>query len=200
MWVRWRISKGNGIGAMSNPTAIKHIRDATRREVVEAFLRVELERAQYISLREEFRELSQKSDAEFFPRVRRFADQRSDTNPFLVFTVGVRGDERWRQVKKWELIECPIGELYTLGINPRMKEDLQTVGWNLQKFVEVGHARGYPEFRLNEMPPSDLTTLFGLRRQERGKIGSIAIIDGSHRAVSMAAQNIETTTVYVANF
>jgi hypothetical protein len=172
------------------------VRGASLREVVEHFLRVEGTWPKYAAQRDEVASWSALDDDAFFERVRAFADARADTNPVLTWTIGTRGNKHHESVRRWVLAKIPLASLYSRGINPLMKKDLDESQGNLVGFLKA--ATKYAEFRLDSVPQGDLAILFAVAKSCPGRLGVAELLDGAHRALAMAATDIRETLAYVA--
>lgn len=177
-------------------TGYEFLRETSLREVVEHFLRVEGTRPKYAAQRDEFASWAALDDDTFFQRVRAFAGARADTNPVLTWTIGTGGNKHYERVRRWVLAKIPLASLYSRGINPVMKRDLDDSQGNLVGFLTV--ATKYPEFRLDSVPEGDLAILFAVCRSCPGRLGVAELLDGAHRALAMAAKGIPETLAYVA--
>lgn len=131
-------------------------------------------------------------------RVREFAEKTKNGSPIFPWTVGINNDERWKNVRRWIYTDVELNQLYTCGINPStMKESLTKVHGYLVKFTRC-FAHNFPEFRLDQIPPEKLRTIFGVKRRDNNKDGSIELIDGAHRAVAMLHNNIVESKGFIA--
>jgi hypothetical protein len=89
-----------------------------------------------------------------------------------------------------------IRSLYSCGINPKMKADLDAVQGNLARFSKVAH--NYSEFRMDSLPEGDQATIITVDRRCAGREGTIEVIDGVHRVVAMAGREIPKTLAFLA--
>jgi hypothetical protein len=172
------------------------VRGATQREVLEHFLRTEVMRREYAEQREEIVGWIALDDEGFFRCMRQFADSRADVNPVLSWTIGTPGNRHHERVARWVLARVDIKSLYTCGINPMMKADLDAVQGNLARFSTVGHK--YPEFRMDSLPDGGQAIIVGVARQSVGRDGTIEAVDGAHRIVAMAGREIQNTSAFLA--
>lgn len=133
-----------------------------------------------------------------------FAGGKYYDNPTLVWTTGTqKNPDGPCQVKNWVLAKINLGFLYTCGINPKMKYDLDSVKGNLSCFVKREYASKYnaskyKEFQLDRIPTGLTATAIGVAHREPGRDGEIELIDGAHRVVSMLHNNIEQSEAYIA--
>lgn len=131
-------------------------------------------------------------------RVREFAEKTKNGSPIFPWTVGINTDERWKTVQRWIYADVTLEQLYTCGINPNtMRDDLNKARGNLKTFTKC-FARNHGEFRLDQIPPEHLRMIFGVARREDNKDGSIELIDGAHRTVSMLHNGITKSKGFVA--
>ncbi len=142
---------------------------------------------------------------EFRPKVRDSVDDRTFAkgkyydNPTLVWTTGTeKNPDRPHQVQNWILAEIDLGCLYTSRINEEMEADLNTVNGNFKRFVEKGYACKYKEFRLDRVPCGTEAIVIGIARRKPSRDGTVELIDGAHRVVSMLHNNIEQSEAYIA--
>lgn len=173
----------------------KHKKTAvTVADVVRHFIRMEASREKYANKSGEMREWLKLPDSEFIQKVHEFERSRDDVNPALLWTIGTKGNE----ISCWTLKKVPLTDLYTCGINSKMKADIDSVQGNLKRFADAGLAKKYSEFRVNSVPSQgDFRTLIGIAQSVDKRDGSIQIIDGCHRAIAMLANSIMKSDVYI---
>ncbi|HUB66777.1 MAG TPA: hypothetical protein VL981_04765 [Candidatus Methylacidiphilales bacterium] len=134
-------------------------------------------------LLEEIKELSADRLRE---HIRKFAERKQNGSPIFPWTVGYRENESYRQIKRWVYADVDIERLYTCGIDPNkvsMKADLIKARGNLNKFAKC-YAHKYPEFEPREVPV-EKQVIFGIKKEETDKNGTIELLDGAHRTVAM---------------
>jgi hypothetical protein len=136
------------------------------------------------------------SDEDFLARLKTFASRREGTNPLLTWTVGTLSNQHHLHVRRWVLATAPIHLFFTCGLNPSMSDELREVGWNLFQFSKL--AEKFSEFRLDSVPQGEMATVFGVAHLLPGKNGTIELVDGAHRFVSLAHQGLQTISSFVA--
>ena len=161
------------------------------------FLRDEASRGKYAEALKDFEEWAGLSDGPFYYRVRNFAELRDDTNPVLTYTIGTKNNQHHKSVVKWEEREVPLDEIFTCGINPCMRDDLNDVAWKLAAFARK-HACKYQEFRLDEIPPVEKRRAISVQHEVAGKVGRFEILDGVHRCVALTVNGFSTVRAFVA--
>jgi hypothetical protein len=174
------------------------LRDATLREVLESFLRTEASRPECAAQRDAIDACFAPTldDDGFIKRVRDFATARNDVNPVLTWTIGTLQNKHHERVSRWVLAKMDIDSLFSCGINPTMKADLDAVQGNLARFSTVAHR--YPEFRMGILPKGDQATIIAVARECGGRNGTIEVIDGAHRVVAMAGGRVQNTPAFLA--
>lgn len=171
--------------------------ETSMRVVLEQFLVDEATRPQYAKDLAALDDWRQLSDADFLVKVQEFAAKRTDTNPGLTWTIGTTGNEHHLKAARWVEEEIDIDELFSCGLNPAMKVDLDDVHGNVVEFAHK-HGHKYPEFRLNETPADELKRVIAVRHSKAGHNGSLEILDGAHRCVAMAVQGVKRVRALVA--
>ena len=176
----------------------KIIRECKVAEVLRHFICMEADRPKYADMRHKMLGWLKLSDRRLIRKVRKFEKTRDDDNPTLGWTIGTRANSNYRGVSHWVLASISLADLYTCGINPKMKGDLDSVNGNLKRFVDAGYATKYPEFRLDSIPSEGKArTLIGIARSESNRDGNIELIDGAHRVVPMLANGIMSSDAYI---
>jgi ParB-like nuclease domain len=167
-------------------------------EVVRHFLRLEAGRSKFANRKDELFSWCELSDSEVMAKARRFAEERDDVNPVLVFTVGARGDDHSSRVASWTRERIKCRDIFTSGISSRMRPDIDAVRGNMLAFA-LGPAMKYSEFR--PLSPlcdiSSIVILVAHRRQTRD--GQYEVIDGAHRLVALCRAGAEEVDAYVAH-
>jgi hypothetical protein len=166
------------------------------RDVLTHFLRAEMTRPTYVARCEEMNAWMALDDEKFLQHVRELSAGRSDVNPVLTWTVGTRENKHHQRVDHWLLAKVPLRSLYSCGINQTVEDDLNAGQGNLFKFADV--ASKYPEFRTNSVPQGELATIIGVAHPCAGKVGSVEVLDGVHRAVAMVKKGIAETHAFLA--
>jgi len=176
----------------------KIIRSSNMREVLTHFLSLEGGKDKYIDKKEEFKNWRVLLDEEFFSKVCDFRDSRDDVNPVFTWTIGTKNNLHHRNIEKWVLADVFLISLYSNGIRQCMRNDLDKADGNLHSFVELSFACRYPEFRLEHLPDNGPhQTLIGIASKNSNRNGSIEIIDGVHRAISMISHGVQKTTAFL---
>ena len=139
------------------------VNEATLRDVLTHFLQTEAMRPKYAAQREEMTKWLSLDDPAFFRHLGQFADSRNDVNPVLTWTVGTPGNSHYERVTRWVLARVDIAALYSCGINPTMKADLDAVQGNLARFSRI--ANKYPEFRMDSVPAGNQATVIAVARR-----------------------------------
>jgi hypothetical protein len=167
-------------------------------EVLRHFLRLEATRNKFAVSKDELLAWCDLPDAEVITKARQFAEGRSDVNAAFVYTVGVRNDSRHLGVDFWTRERVRCGDLYTCGISPCMRGDIDAVCGNLLAFALQSSGK-YPEFRpLGEL--SDVSRILIVVHHSRDdRHGEYEIIDGAHRAVAFCCAGIDGVDAYVAH-
>jgi len=167
-------------------------------EVVRHFLRLEATRSKYSNRKEELLAWCGLSDSEMMVNVRRFAGERDDVNPVLVYTVGVRGDDRSSQVAGWTRGRIKCGDIFAPHISSQMQPDIDEVRGNILAFAK-GLASKYSEFRPLAALCEDTSILIVVAHRVPSKDGEYEVIDGVHRLVALCRAGIQEVEAYVAH-
>jgi hypothetical protein len=167
-------------------------------EVVRHFLKLEAKRSKYSDRKDELLSWCELPDAKVMQKARGFAEERDDVNPALVYTVGIRKDDRNRRVASWtrERIKCRA--VFTSGISPHMRSDIDAVRGNVFAFAQ-GPASKYPEFLPLAALCEITSTVIVVAQRVPGKDGEYEAIDGVHRLVGFCRAGIEQVDAYVAH-
>lgn len=182
-------------------------RGASRRKVSEAFLHLENDKGDPLVAELISRRFS--NDDDFFRQYRSYADVckiEKRESPVLVWTVGVSGDDSYEKVDKWYLTKINLNELYSCAMGQDIQSDLDTVQGNLKDFAALvkNDPCRYPEFNLACFPEDEeKQTVIGVAhstcdRQGNIRKGSIELIDGARRTVSMLANGLTHAPAYIA--
>jgi hypothetical protein len=167
-------------------------------DVLKHFIIMEASRKKYADRAEEMLGWLELSNDEFIQKVREYEIARDDDNPVFGWTIGTRKNSFYKNISHWVLKEISLADLYTCGINSEMKADLDAVRGNLKRFVDTGCAAKYPEFKLDSVPPQEEAKIFiGIARSDCNRDGSIELIDGVHRAVTILARGIVRSKAYI---
>ena len=162
---------------------------------------MELTKKQFNSRGAEIHEWFSLPDPEFIQKVKEFEKGREDDNPTLGWTVGTRRSKTYLKVRRWVLAQVYLSVLYSCGINPCMKEDLDAVRGNLKQFWMNEYTKKYREFRLDSTPSEGKAkTIIGIARSKPERNGSIQVIDGAHRVIGMVANDIHQCWAYLGEF
>ena len=138
-------------------------------------------------------------DDEMLREAKRFADERDDTNPTLLYTVGVRGEDRSGDVAFWTREHVNYSEIYTCGISRLMKDDLDIVKGNIHDFA-LSAAAKYPEFAKNKSPPEgEGAVIIVVEHTKPGRKGSYGLTDGAHRLVSLCRSQADGVEAYIGH-
>ena len=128
--------------------------------------------------------------------VRDFAESKHNDSPFFPWTVGYRQNEFYKKVVRWVQADVDLTQAYTSGLNPKMKAHLIAAQWNLDSFRTNAHH--YQEFHLQDPPPPEaLQTVYGIAHNKAGKVGTIELIDGAHRTISMLHHGIKSSKGFI---
>jgi hypothetical protein len=167
-------------------------------EVVRHFLKVEATRPKFSHRKNELLSWCELPEPEVMVNGRRFAEEREDVNPALVYTVGTPKDDRSSQVAFWsrEWIQCR--DIFAWSISPRMQSDIDRVRGNILAFA-LGPAKAYSEFRpLSSL--SDLSSIVILvAHGGRDRDGKYEVVDGAHRLVALCRAEVKEVEAYVAH-
>jgi len=138
---------------MSTDSRYSIIKEVDMVEVLRHFMIMETSREKYKNMQDKMIRWLKFSDKRFIRKVRKFAKSRNDTNPVLVWTIGVREDKHYQKVSRWVLAKnIQLSDLYTCGIKPEMKGNLDSVNGNMEQFVKDGYAGEYTEFQRDSVP------------------------------------------------
>jgi len=170
----------------------------TLTKIVRHFLRLEAESNKYSDRKDELLAWCELPDPELITKARKFAEDRDDVNPTLLYTVGIRNDTRNNRVASWTHERVLCRDVYTCGISSSMQPDIDAVRGNLLAFASHSASK-YPEFRplsgLSEM--SGIVILVDHRRVDRD--GEYEVIDGVHRLVAFCRAGYQDVEAYVAH-
>ncbi len=174
----------------------------TRRQVAEYFLRLEADKNDILAIKLASDIFS--NDADFFQQYRAYANvckNEKRDSPVLVWTVGVPGDDRFQDIKEWRLEKVNLDELYSCAMGRNMKTELDAVKGNLKTLTALmkNNPSNYPEFDLSRIPSDNEKQIaIGVAHSITGRQGSIELIDGAHRVVSMIANDVSYIFAYLA--
>lgn len=175
------------------------IGESNKIEVLKHYIRIEATKSKYEDNRKEIMSWVYLPDGDFIHKVRNFEKTRDDENPTIVWTIGTeKNPNRHQKVRRWILANINLGCLYTCGINPKMKCDLDSVNGNLRCFVNRKYAVRYKEFRTDCIPTNTEASVIGIARCKDNRNGEVEIVDGCHRVIAMLANGIESTEAYIA--
>jgi hypothetical protein len=127
--------------------------------------------------------------------LRDFAERIHCRSPIIPWTVGMNDDESHRSIRRWVYADTDLEQFYTCGINDRVRPCLMKAQWNLKRFLK--YAPDFEEFKLDWIPTELLRVMFGIARREIDKNGTIQLIDGAHRTISMLHNNISRSKAFI---
>ena len=182
------------------------IRESSKAEVVRFFWNLEAKNCKHSVGEEIMQRLIWLTDTpDFEQEVRNivkdcnFKKGKYRNNPTLVWTIGNEDNpNRPFKVRDWVLAKINLECLYTCGINEKINVHLDLVNGNLKSFVKQGYAREHPEFQLDRKPPTSKAKIIGIAHRASEKQGTIELVDGAHRVVSMLHNNMEQSEAYIA--
>jgi len=167
-------------------------------DVLRHFIIMEASRERYANNAEGMLSWIKLSDDKFIQKVREFEVTRDDDNPVLGWTIGTRRNSLYKNISHWISAKVYLDDLYTCGINSEMKADLDAVRGNLKRFVDIGYAAKYSEFKLDsDLPQNEAKILIGIAQFYSDRDGTIELIDGAHRAVTMLSKGITKSKAYI---
>lgn len=175
---------------------------ATRRQVAEYFLRLEADKNDSLAIKLASGIFS--NDDDFFQQYRAYANickNEKRDSPVLVWTIGVPGDNRFRDIKEWRLEKVNLDQLYSCAMGKNMGAELDAVSGNLKMLTSIikNNPSKYTEFDLSRIPSyGDKQIAIGVAHSINGHQGSVELIDGAHRVVSMIANDENCMFVYLA--
>jgi len=144
----------------------------SKAEVVRHFLR--LEARKYHDRMEEMLSCCALPDEQLLRRARAFGDERDDTNPALAYTVGTAKADYSSGIVQWERCRIACAEIYTCGISPSMRPDIDAVAGNLWDFA-LRFAPKYAEFRDTlPLPQGDEAVIITITQKMPGRKGVVA--------------------------
>lgn len=178
------------------------IRQSNVTEVLKHFIQMEASRPKYTNRKKEMLEWITFPDAAFIKEVEKFKEGRcaeGEENPTFVWTIGTSKNKHYLKVSRWVLANVNLQCLYTQGINPAMRNEIEAVGGNLKRFVECGYARNYSEFQVSlNLPPEEARIFVGIAHHKHDRNGKIELIDGAHRVVAMMSGGLTSAKAYIA--
>jgi hypothetical protein len=131
-------------------------------------------------------------------KARGFAKERDDVNPALVYTVGIRKDDRNTRVASWTRERIKCRDVFTSGISSRMRSDIEAVKGNIFAFAQ-GPASKYSEFRPLAALCKITSIVIVVAHRVQGKDGEYEAIDGAHRLVALCRAGYQEVDAYVAH-
>lgn len=175
------------------------ISESNKIEVLKHYICIEATKLKCEDKRNEMRSWVYLQDRDFILKVRNFEKSRDDENPTIVWTIGTeKNPNRPQKVRRWILAHINLGCLYSRGINPKMKSDLDSVNGNLRCFVNRKYAARYKEFHTDRVPTNTEARVIGIVHCTDNRNGEIEIVDGCHRVIAMLGNAIESTEAYIA--
>ena len=136
-------------------------------------------------------------DAELLKHARAFADERDDTNPALAYTVGSEKADYSSKIVVWKRERVSCAEIYTCGISPSMRPDIDAVSGNLREFASR-FAHKYAEFPDTlPLPQGDDAIIILIDQKKTGRTGAYELIDGAHRFIASCRRGSETIEAFV---
>jgi hypothetical protein len=135
------------------------------------------------------------SDGEIVQHARRLYDYDGEDDRKALLHWNVADDEP-KAIDRCVVRTVAIRKLFTLGLDPAMKTDLNTVDGNLYRFAKRGLLSEYSDFNRDSVPPPEYSRLFGVERQRPGG-GTVEILDGSHRAFGMINSGMKRVEMYL---
>lgn len=159
--------------------------------VVRAFLRLEATKDKNAARREELLAWCRGSDDLLLTNAKSYADARKDTNPTLLYTVGVGDENRSHRIRCWRWEQVASADVYSNGINEQINEVLESLNWNLRKFADDERSKQFREFDKREPIDSSSQFIIALSRQKTGREGYYELIDGAHRFVVLRRDGID---------
>lgn len=167
-------------------------------DIIRHFFKVEATREKFSHLQKELLTWCELPDLQLLDKARGFADSRNDRNPVFVYTIGFESDNRHMHVASWTKERIRCGDVYTCGISPAMRGDLDSVSGNLAAFASL-HAGKYREFR--ELGPlsEEAKVLIVVHQQKEGREGRYELIDGAHRLVGHLLAGSDEVEAFVAH-
>lgn len=191
-----RIGNKERVEVMNELGQAEGERDVGCRDVVEAFLKIELGKPVHAEMKARLPALCEFNDTVFFTAVKCWVNGCEGKNPLMVWTVGLPDDDRTDCVRQWKLRACSVAEFYSCGINNEVKADLDATGGNIARFAPL--ACKHPEFGCAHKPEPATTRVFGVKHTTQGRDGTIELLDGVHHLVPLAANGVETVWAYIA--
>lgn len=171
-----------------------------KEDVLSHFLKIERNKA--VGLEEEIDCCLQRKGADFIECTKRWSEKRKDTNPALIWTigikVGIKEDNRSDKINKWILAEAPVGKFYSEGVNYRVNQDLiDRCKGNVSEFANK-YSKYHDEFNKNlEFKDESHKIVIGILQKENTYIESIELIDGIHRLVSLILNGDSVVKAYI---
>jgi hypothetical protein len=179
------------------PFSKSHVMSIPKADVVRHFLRLEASKAKYKEKKEAMLWWCSLPDEQLLKHARAFADERDDTNPVLAYTVGTTKADYSSRIVLWERYWINCTEIYTCGISPSMRPDIDAVAGNLREFA-MRFAAKYAEFadRL-PLPKGDEAVISTIAQKKHGRRGLYELVDGAHRLVALCRGGVETVEAYI---
>jgi hypothetical protein len=160
--------------------------EISRADVVRHFLRREAGRQAYEHRREEILCWCELPDDDLLKRAREFANERSDTNPALLYLVGTPKGDRSDYIERWERQPISFAELYVPAWTDRFNPALKAVRGNLRAFA-LRFADQFPDdFPAGRpLPTGEDAVIIAIAHSRPALHGSLELVDGAHRVVAM---------------
>ena len=145
--------------------------------------------------------LSISNDEEFVSKLREFALRHDTGNPVYTWT-GLNSNSHHQRVTRWTKVSnVEVNEIYSERINSSINTPLQMARGNLARIADLvpKDESLSKEFDLSRTPSSELDRIIiGVKRTTGHRDGTIELIDGAHRFVSMVANGVTTVPAYIA--
>ncbi len=172
----------------------------TRWDVLKYFLETEILKSTSSELSDLLSNWDPSNEQQLTDAVRAYIATRNDTNPCLIWTVGIRNDRRFELVDHWKLEEVNLASLYIPAMTDKVKDLLEKSQYNL-KVLHTNHVED-PAFKnefLNlDLPHENLRTLILLRHSSIKYKGDYELVDGAHRTIAMIHNKQTTANAFVA--
>ncbi|HEX5324682.1 MAG TPA: hypothetical protein VFW40_12915 [Capsulimonadaceae bacterium] len=171
-------------------------------DVLRHFVSQEIEKHSNIAI-ELTQILSISNDEEFVSRLRRFASKHDSNNPVYAWT-GLNANQHHERVRSWvKATDIRTDSVYSKGINPTINNYLndRKIRGNLKQIADRATTDVVlrKEFDLSRQPVSEeKRTIIGVVHRSTDHDGTIELIDGAHRFVSMAANGVTEVPAFLA--
>jgi hypothetical protein len=167
-------------------------------DVLRHFIAREISKPRYAMLTSMLSDIHEiNDDNSFIETVRCFAAEHDSGNPVYTWVFN-----RINQIKRWVRVdEVDVRRVYSKRINSTVESCLLAERGNLARIAALVAANDTlaREFDLSRLPTTMVeSTIIGVLRTDPSRDGTIELIDGAHRLISMIAAGVDHVPAILA--